>query len=130
MARLRLRFDFGDTGADEKGMVRCDFCFNLFEYPEIGINLTGVTMCPACVLSGPAAVAAEALRSARNNDRLVVWGEDPDDRRDIANGYRSIAKMLQGVGSFLDVPGGAHALAIANIKPKDVERGYRRRKAA
>jgi len=130
MARLRLQFDFMDTAPDEGNKVRCGVCFNLFEYPEIGTNLTGFTICPTCVLSGPVAVAAEALRSARNKDRLAIWSEDPDDQRDFASDYRSIARMLRRVESFMDIPGGAHALAIASVKPEDVERGYRRRKAA
>jgi hypothetical protein len=125
---IRFQFASEDQVADEKGHIRCDICYFDFPEPDVEIMLRGYTVCPGCVLSGPAAVAADAERTAGNKVRLAQRDKDPDDQRDVAADLRVLVKQLRRVDSFGNIAGGPVALAIARATAKGGLR--RRRKAA
>ncbi len=137
---LRFMFD-GDFSPEideaplQRGTLQCDFCGTRFKSPHIEVSIDGFTIGPACILSGPAAVATEAKQIAEDPDRVArIWGYDltkPNDRSDtssMAKLYRSLASALRGVHSFEDLPGGKMALGVAEVLQAPADR--RKRKAA
>ena len=69
----KLRFRFAsedDLFLTRGGKFKCNLCDHYFVVPEIDITLHWFTLCPSCILSGPAAVAAEAKRCAAAEDRM------------------------------------------------------------
>jgi hypothetical protein len=136
---LRFSFGSGEDLADSNGRAECDICCAGFEVPEVEITIRGFIICPSCIQAGPQAVAAEAKISARDKYRIANRCEDPVDQRDQKKKYLIVAKQLRCFDSFMDLPGGYVAIAIAyappndprrphgGLRPKDVGRG---RKAA
>ena len=123
--KIRFQFASEDLVAGHEGYIGCDICYFDFPEPDVEIMLCGYTVCPGCVLSGPAAVASEAERTAGSKDRLARRDENPDDQRDIAADYRALVKQLRRVDSFENIAGGHVALAIARATAKG---GLRRRR--
>lgn len=127
---VRFRFAHEDLAGDEDGKVGCDICGGRFDYPEVEIMFRGYTVCPACVLSGPQAVAGAMERNGRDEEHFKRIGrleEDPVDRRDVMRDYLRASRDLGRVKSFMDIPGGVVAIAIAKVT---VPGRPRRRKAA
>jgi hypothetical protein len=84
--------------------------------PEVATTLGGFFICPSCVLSGPAAVAAEAKRTAGDKDRRAMWlCDDPADTESIAKECLALASGLRRVKSFYEIRGGMVALTIASV---------------
>ncbi|MHB1011653.1 MAG: hypothetical protein ACYC37_01890 [Desulfobacteria bacterium] len=127
-----IRFEFApaDTIAlSRKGEFPCRICHHDFVVPEVDITILGFTICPTCILSGPAEVAKDADSNAVFKDVLEMWSEDPIDQKGIKKLYFRLAKALRRLDSFEDLPGGAVAVAIARVKPEDLRRGSRRKAA-
>lgn len=126
--REKIRFRFAsDDGLhlQRGGKFQCNLCDHYFVVPGIDVTLYWFTICPSCILSGPAAVVAEAKRFAEDKDRIKrIWeitdsGTGPQDATDLAGQYRGLALRLRGIGSFEEIPGGAVAVAIAGVATKD-----------
>jgi hypothetical protein len=112
---VRFTFDDGDHVGVASGKDQCDICFGRYWMPEVAINLRDFYICPSCVLSGPAAVAAEAEKTIGDKKRLARWGEESDEPDGILKEYRLLARRLRRVKSFKEIPGGEVALAIATV---------------
>ena len=112
---VKFAFDDGDCSGAARGKTTCGICFGRFKMPQVATTLRGFFICPSCVLSGPAAVAAEANRTAGSKDRLEKLCEDPADGRDIGKEYRALANRLRRVKSFYEIRGGMVALTIASV---------------
>lgn len=134
--REKFRFEFAseeELNLKAGGKFQCNLCCHYFVVPGVDVTLYYFTLCPSCILSGPAAVAAEAKRFAADKDRIWrIWEfadswSGPQDAKDLAGQYRSLASRLRGVGSFEEIPGGAVAVAIAGAATKARPR---RKKAA
>ena len=119
------RFEFSGNYHSELdlscGKVKCDICEQRSKYIHVAIVLDDFLICPACLQSGPAAVAAELERIAGDKDHITrQWGYSDSslDRvniSDMCRGYRKLAKLLRGLDSFEDLPGGKIALGVAEV---------------
>lgn len=123
---VQFGFTVGDLATDSRGRTDCNICYRPFVVAEVEIMLSGFTVCPSCVLSGPRTVATATERASRNKARLEPWGDTPTDRQGIARCYREVSKELRRIESFEELPGGVMAVAIAGVATKD---RARRRKA-
>jgi hypothetical protein len=113
---VEFAFDDGSCSGAARGKTRCGICTGRFTMPEVATTLGEFLICPSCVLSGPAAVAAEAKRTAGDKDRSAMWEcEDPADTRSIAKECLALASRLRRVKSFYEIRGGMVALAIAGV---------------
>lgn len=112
---VQFAFDDGDGLGDARGKTICGICFGRFTMPQVATRLRGFFICPSCVLSGLAAVAAEAKRTAGGKDRLAKLCEDPADTRSIAKECLALASELRRVKSFYEIRGGEIAVMIAAV---------------
>ncbi len=121
-----IRFEFSgnyhsDMVPDRWGRIRCDICGARNRSTGVNVVLDDFLICPACICTGPAAVAAEAKRIAGDKDRIAeIWDyaeSDNDLEKDffqsMSRGYRGMAMALRGVHSFEELPGGKIALGVA-----------------
>ena len=112
---VRFTFDDGDRTGVVSGKDQCGICFGRFTMPEVATELRDFEICPSCVLSGPAAVAAEAEKTTGDKKRLARWGKEPQEDG-IVREYHLLAKRLRRVKSFKEIRGGEVALAIAAVR--------------
>ena len=117
---VQFAFDDGSCLGAVRGKTRCGICTGRFTMPEVATTLGGFLICPSCVLSGPAAVAAEAKRTAGDKDRSAMWlCEDPADTRSIAKECLALASELRRVKSLYEIRGGEVAQAIAAVTARN-----------
>lgn len=112
---VRFTFDDGDYSGAARGKTRCGICSGRFMMPGVATLLDDFFICPSCVLSGPAAVAEEAKRTAGDKDRRAAIWETEDPADSCSKEYLALAKALRRVQSFKEIPGGEIAQAIAAV---------------
>lgn len=126
----RMRFEFMGYGPSTPAHGRrhkwdCNICFTRTQQPDVLIEFNDMSICPACVRPGPAAVAERAIAVSKDTALIAKeWDMPLEDAPVMVPAYRKLAAFLRKVASFEDLPGGAVAVAIANTKPKDIRRGY------
>lgn len=112
-----------DVILDRWGKVKCDVCDERFKSINVEIVIDDFLICPACIQSGPAAVATKMVRFAGDEDRIArTWGYtksnlDQENIKGMARAYRKTAAAIRSLGSFKDLPrdspGGNVVLAIS-----------------